>query len=529
MKRMWCAIAAILSSTAVWSEPTDYLVLRWSAADGLVSDYHQIVDLPPRQFDPTLHPQHANVLLLDAQGKAVGEVSLSQALITRAEFHGHDHIDGEVLVNEEFAFVVRAAQGQVDRLQLPTSLAGDQADFDFQQLVREAQHKGPQVYLESPNGGTDNRVNLLFMGDGYTSGQESAFNNDVNSVITYMLTFVPYQNYASFVSFDRLFTASSQSGADKPAPCFNPASSVNTAFDATFCTSNIQRLLTINSSKVLTAAAASPDWDQIAVIVNDSEYGGAGGFISTFSTNSLADDIFIHEYGHSFTGLADEYDTPFPGFPPCSDISGTSPCEANVTDVTVRNNIKWNYLIDGATPVPTPETAQFDSDVGLFEGARYLSSGMYRPKNACNMQFLGFGFCEVCQEAYVERLYAVPYANGGLLSLIEPDSPIPANPNPTATVSMPINFAIQTLQPTHDLQVTWRVGGVSQGSTNSSSINQTFQYTPVSVGMVEVKVEVKDNSAVVDPSQHGTLPTFEQVWQVDVQPFVDLIFADDFE
>ena len=509
--------------------PTDYLVLSWSQENGLQTDYHQIVDLPANRANKAELGSPQNVRLLGHDDELVAEVSIKQALYTRAEFHGHDHIHGQWLENEVISFVIRSPQGQVKSLRLPSLMKSSRDLYDFDELIELAEVKGPQTFVKSHSGGTDNRINLMFMGDGYTAAQQNDFNADVDAVVAYMLTFEPYQNYGNFVSFDRLFTASAQSGGDKPAPCFTQPVAVNTAFDATYCSSGIRRLLTINSSAVLIAAAASPDWDQISVIVNDDEYGGAGGFISTFSTNALADDIFIHEYGHSFTLLADEYDTPFPGFPACSDLGGGSPCEANVTDQTNRNSIKWNHLIDAATPIPTQETAQFNTVVGLFEGARYLSTGMYRPKNVCNMQFLGFGFCEVCQEAYVERVYAVPYAGGGLLSLIEPDSSVPATTTPIGMVSVPMNFAVDTLQPTHDLTVTWFVGGVSQGSNDSSNVTQNFQFTPNAVGPIEVRVTVKDNSAVVDPSQHGTLPTFEHTWQVDVQALVDLIFEDDFE
>ena len=87
----------------------------------------------------------------------------------------------------------------------------------------------------------------------------------------------------------------------------------------------------LNNSLVFAAAAAVPDWDHILVMVNDETYGGAGGVVSVVSTHSLAADIARHEFGHAFTDLADEYDTPFPAFPSCSDLSGPA-CEANVTD-----------------------------------------------------------------------------------------------------------------------------------------------------------------------------------------------------
>lgn len=529
INHMWSIILLVSLSFCVSAVPTDYVVLSWSEQTGLVSEYHQIVDLPANLSIKTGHPNHKNVQLIGLDDSVVGEVSLKNARFTRAEFHGYDHIDGQMLSNEDVVFVVRAQQGSVKQLLMPDSLDKTSQLISFNALIEQAKTQGPQSIVKT-RGGTDNRINLLFMGDGYSSGQENDFNADVDSVISYMQTFEPYQSYANFTNYDRLFTASNQSGADKPAACFSPAVTVDTAFDGSFCIASIQRLVTVNSTKVLTAAASNPNWDEIAVLVNDDEYGGSGGIFPTFSTNSLADDIFIHEYSHSFTGLADEYSSPFPGFPVCSDISGSAPCEVNVTDVSIRGDIKWNYLIAGSTPIPTPESGSFDDVIGLFEGARYMDTGMYRPKKFCNMQFLGVSFCEVCQQAYVDKVYAVPYATGNTpLSLIEPNSASPSDSTPTGMVSIPMLFSVDTLQPTHDLQITWFVGGVNQGVMNSSAVTQNFQFTPLTAVMTEVKVTVKDNSILVDASQQGFLPQFEQIWQVDVQPLVDLIFADGFE
>ena len=141
------------------------------------------------------------------------------------------------------------------------------------------------------------------------------------------------------------------------------------------------RLLVVNTSKVLAAAAAMPDWDEIMVIVNDPTYGGSGGSLAVISTNGAAVQVAQHEYGHTFSRLADEYTTPFPGYPACSDMSGPA-CEPNVTDQTSRALIKWFPWIDAGTPIPTPNQTAYRRVVGLFQGARYLGTGMYRPKSA---------------------------------------------------------------------------------------------------------------------------------------------------
>ncbi|MBK7146891.1 MAG: hypothetical protein IPH76_17490 [Xanthomonadales bacterium] len=146
------------------------------------------------------------------------------------------------------------------------------------------------------------------------------------------------------------FVTSNQSGADHPpyqagcgtlACCADSAASTDpfagqfsdTALDARFCTSNIHRLLTTSSSKTMAAAAAYANWDHILVTVNDSVYGGAGGSYAVTSANASGPLVVIHEYGHSFTKLADEYTSAYPGFPACSDIT-SPPCEANVTNQT---------------------------------------------------------------------------------------------------------------------------------------------------------------------------------------------------
>ncbi len=516
-----------LSFNAVAVE-SDYLVLSWTAQDGLVADYHAVVEIAAGFKNKSSAHSSENIKLLGADGSLIDEVSAQSARYTRSEHHGQEHIDGQLFLNEQVTFVVRAPKGLVKQLSLPFELDKNQSLIDFNVLIDQVKKKASSQQKQT-RGAVDNRINLLIMGDGYTSNQASDFNADVDSVIAYMQTFEPYLSYSNFVSYDRVFTASAQTGADKPAACFGASAvTVDTAFDGSYCIASIRRLLTVSSSKIFTAAAASPDWDEIIVIVNDEEYGGSGGSFSTFSTNDDANDIFIHEYGHSFTGLADEYDSAFPGFPACSDISQPS-CEANVTDVTVRNNIKWSYFIGPSTPVPTPETSQFSNVIGLFEGARYLENNMYRPKDECNMRLLNRDFCAVCQEAYVFKVYQVPYAQGNQLSLLEPATANPADLTPTGMVSVSKAFSVDTLQPSHDLDVTWLVNGIQQNNNTNGQNTQNYVFVPSQVGPNTVTVRVKDNSPMVHSSRQDELPEFELQWQVDVESFIDLIFTDDFE
>ena len=91
----------------------------------------------------------------------------------------------------------------------------------------------------------------------------------------------------------------------------------------------------------------------------------------------------------------------------------------------MRASIKWNPWIEAATPVPTPETAAFADKVGLFEGARYLTSGMYRPQQSCLMNTLGTPFCRICAQEYVRRLYTTLGLPAAGIDNIEPGSETP--------------------------------------------------------------------------------------------------------
>ena len=182
-------ILLALFTTVTHAVPTDYLVLSWNEQAGLVAEYHQIVDLPANRKIESPHRDHHNVQLLGADHELVGEVSLKHALYTRSEHHGHHHIDGQVFKNETISFVIRSQQGLVSQIKLPETMNTLDQVHDFNQLVANAKALGPQTYTQSHRGGTDNRINLLFMGDGYTSGQQSTFNTDVDSVVAYMLTF----------------------------------------------------------------------------------------------------------------------------------------------------------------------------------------------------------------------------------------------------------------------------------------------------------------------------------------------------
>lgn len=507
---------------------------------------------------PSRSTQRIGVSLTDARGATVFATAVDVPEWIRGEFEngsgGTDGIDGHFFQIDRPVFVVRVPVIADTRLILrgaasgatfafnPDALAQDRtlalAGYEVEGGIRRA-----TVFDTGPSA---NRVDLLLMGDGYTAAQAATFDTDVANVVGSFFGITPYADYRSYIKVGSLFTASAQSGADhppysascsqadpiSPTCCPDPAMSSDalagtfrtTAFDSSFCSYGIHRLLGINYTKVLAAAAAYPNWDNIMVLVNDPTYGGVGGIIGAFSMHPSAVQIAQHEYGHSFAALADEYSDPYPGYPSCSDTdaSAFNDCEANVTNQTVRASIKWNRWIDASTPIVTPPTSPYldPSVIGLFQGARYLTSGMYRPGYNCLMRSLGVPLCAVASEAYVLRLYdgGFGYTPQAGIENIEPGTTSPG----TAAVAMNTCavqvFGAQLLGPTGTdrLLVRWYVDGVQVSETyadNADVVN--YPYIPTSVGAHTVKLWVGDRDIYVHPSiQDSIASTYS--WSVTV-------------
>jgi hypothetical protein len=466
---------------------------------------------------------------------------------TRGEFHGEPQEGGRFAIDahrvemEMTSFVLRIPAVQGDRLIITgpqrSTFEMDQLRTTSSLLPFSSLAQGVSVVpLQEAPGDPANRVDVLLIGDGYTAAQETLFGNHVRLFKRFFFRGTPFDEYEPFVNIHGLFVPSAQSGADHPP--YNPSCGsgldccadtdatsdplagtyVDTMFDASFCNANVHRLLYVNQSAILAAASAVPDWDKIVVPVNDPTYGGAGGSIIVVSTHDDALEILRHEYGHGFADLADEYDTPFPGFPPCSDI--TSPaCEANVTDQTSSSLIKWAPWIAPATPLPTPENSPLYADeVGLFEGARYLTTGMYRPRDEkCLMHYLYVPLCEICTQEYILRLYGGGWGTpaGG----IDPIDPGRESPPPGATVNGTGGgmFSLSLLQPANSppLEEQWFIDSVPQPAQTGQP-QGVFDFTPAASGTYQIDVQVRDMTPLVQPAVSDGLLTSSRSWQVEV-------------
>ncbi len=517
--------------------PRYYAPIQWSGPGptGL-----RDAELAAALAGPSRNTEHLAAAVISDSGEILFQTAVDVPRWLRGEYHGAnpgDPIEGYLLTASQPAFVVRVPAITGATLVLRDAASAPLARFDLDQLARTTPRselsRGAGTASQA-TGNAANRVDLLVMGDGYTSAQQSKFSSDAAGVLSSFFDITPHSEYSNYYNLHTLFTASQQSGADHPpyqAGCWGSSCCgdtamlsdplagtwVNTAFDAAFCAYNIHRLLMVSSSKVYAAAAAVPDWDEILVIVNDTTYGGSGGVLTTISMHSSAPQIAIHEYGHAFAGLADEYEDAYPGYPVCSDLGGSSPCEANVTDVTGRSQIKWSPWISDTTPIPTtPEMdPQWANVVGLFEGARYRATGIYRSGQNCIMRSLGRPYCQAPGQAYILKLYTGGWGvPAGGVRLIEPGTAVPASSVIILPPGQSQAFHADILQPSGGpaARIQWLVNDVADLSAHTD----TFVYTRDSsvTGNVEIKLLVEDATSLVHSQMAGDALRSSYTWTV---------------
>ncbi|MBL8181257.1 MAG: VCBS repeat-containing protein [Blastocatellia bacterium] len=336
------------------------------------------------------------------------------------------------------------------------------------------------------NGNPANRVDIAVLGDGYTAAQMMQYRADVQTFITQVFAQEPYKEYQRYFNVHRIDVTSAESGADHPERM--PPVFVNTALDATFNCNGIQRLVCVNTTtvnQIVNNTLPASTFDIILVIVNDAEYGGSGGQIAVASTNPGAfAELILHEVGHSFGLLADEYAG---GGPQCN--PNVEPPEVNATRETNRPLIKWTVWIDAGTPVPT--TTTMPAIPGLYEGSRYCDNGLYRPTFNDKMRTIGLPFEQITREQHIKRIHQ-------FMSPIDASSP--AGNTVAITTAQSQTFTITPLVPfTHTLNINWTVNGNAAGTGANLNLNGAT----LPVGQHVVQAVVTDPTVMVrnDPTQ----------------------------
>jgi hypothetical protein len=294
-------------------------------------------------------------------------------------------------------------------------------------------------------GDSATKVDFLIVGDGYTAREMRKFEADARRLTEVLFRTSPFKEHRRNFNVWGLCPAASESGISRPSTGIHRDSPLGATYDAF---GSERYVLTFDNHALRRVAQFAP-YEFIEVLVNNRTYGG-GGIFNLYSTvaadNGFANYVFVHEFGHHFAGLADEYYTSPVAYAPSTER--VEPWEPNTTALLDPANLKWNDLISPGTPIPTPwnklpfendsrayqkrrgklradkrpesemealfrevrdhEEAMFRKEkyydkVGAFEGANYEATGYYRPEVDCIMFTRTDHFCAVCRRA-IERI-----------------------------------------------------------------------------------------------------------------------------
>lgn len=252
------------------------------------------------------------------------------------------------------------------------------------------------------NGKPQNKVDVVFIPEGYTKAEMKKFEKDTERFTGYLLNCAPFDKHKTDFNIWRVDAPSVETGTDIPGENIWR----NTVLNSTFYTFDIERYLTTSDIKSIRDVAACVPYDQIFVIVNSEKYGG-GGIYNHYSMSTAdhlkSDFVMVHEFGHGFCGLADEYYTSDVAYEDFYDLS-IEPIEANITTLVDFEN-KWKNMVNKSTPVPTPSLAKYKNTVGAFEGGGYIAKGVFRPSTDCTMKSGNYNdFCPVCQQVLIDMI-----------------------------------------------------------------------------------------------------------------------------
>lgn len=264
-------------------------------------------------------------------------------------------------------------------------------------LISQNKENNYAVTSVIKHGEVEHKVDLVFVAEGYTAQQMDKFRADVERFTGYLFEMEPYKSRKTDFNIWAVESVSEESGTDIPHHDIWK----NTVAGSHFYTFRTDRYLTSPDQSQVCRLVANAPCDALYVIVNTDKYGGGGiyNFYGlSMSDHKLTPMVFVHEFGHSFAGLGDEYYESETSYEDFYNLK-TEPWEPNITTL-VDFNKKWKTMLHPTTPVPTPAGEEYAHTVGVYEGGGYMSKGIYRPYIHCRMRNNNAeGFCPVCQEA----------------------------------------------------------------------------------------------------------------------------------
>jgi hypothetical protein len=344
-------------------------------------------------------------------------------------------------------------------------------------------------------GNSEKIVNFVILGDGYTAPQMEQFVADARRFKEYLFSQSPYSHYRQYFNVFVIKVPSLESGVkhshtapdcpeDKKADSVSnlnnntgagkivPVSDPNNYFGSRFDNNGLHRLVVATNQQAVrdVLAANFPNYTQTIILANSPYYGGSGGVFPTATVNKASNDIAIHELGHSFASLADEY---WPGLQFLAE-------NTNRSQNASPDEVSWKKWIG-------------TNGIGVYSyGGTAPNSVWFRPHEFCKMQYLIAPFCSVCGETIIERIHALTSP----IVTARPDTVMPLNIDSVKILR------VRLAKPDpNTLKIEWYLNGRPIASNiDSISINPGL----FTVGQNRVEVTVTDTTDMVRIDKHSS-------------------------
>jgi hypothetical protein len=335
------------------------------------------------------------------------------------------------------------------------------------------------------NGRTTNRINLVFVGDGYTEADQATFDASAERAWLALTAYEPYKTYRHFFDAWRVNLVSPTAGISNDPTDGTPRA---TPLGMHFWCHGIDRLLCVDTTAASAYGDLFPGVSHVVALAHTTTYGGAGGSITTLAgENPDSDAVIVHEMAHTIGGLGDEYQSslvPAPG-----PAASSANVESAEEEASMRaHRAKWYRWLG--------KPSADGGVVGAYEGANYYDKGFFRPSPDSEMRTLGRPFNPPSVEALIEAFY-VSRTGRGSVDPIDAVTPVPGAHGVT-DLTKPLQAKLVPLVG-RDYEVHWTVNGVRM----SRALGRTkfdLGKAPLEKGVwnrVTLWV-VDDNPAVID-------------------------------
>lgn len=453
MKRLILGLMLAHFSMSAWCAPQTLRVDYYHSGNAVseIFSLEQVV-LEPLEFsgnlqqaiDKSLRGKYLFEIINPTSGDATWSRSFSsiygewETTGEAKKMHRTFHESVRFPNQQEIFELVLKKRGPMNQFEEIWRIEIDPNDFLVHQ---ESAAYAPQALVLQNNGNPAQKVDILILGDGYTVPETGLFADRARELTEKLFATEPFKKRRDDFNVWAIAPKARQSGVSRPST----GTFRDTPLGVTYDAFRSERYVLTAENKAMRRIASSTPYDFVVILTNTETYGGGGiyGLYATTAANSeWASYVFIHELGHHFAGLADEYYTSSVAYEAPETV--IEPYEPNVTALLDPEHLKWGDLVDADTPIPTPwpkeafdehslatqkVRAQMRADnvpesemnalfrsnqeivegmfsaapnrnvIGAFEGANYQMTGNYRSEQNCIMFTRTTFFCKVCSNA----------------------------------------------------------------------------------------------------------------------------------